>query len=205
MRYDFFGDNIPRQKLADILLQRIPLLYLEESDEFLPPGDSFGEDEVVQYIRDQAKPRQHIRDVYMAALDNRSRGGEAASSRYSNTRSRASKVDNPPTANTHATNDGGNPPTATFDGGGTSNTVGITRNSEDNVAGDPNVTPVVPSEVGDDPVSDNNSPVDTVRRRFRFGRVTEDLDEDSDEGKVNEIENLQIGDEPEDNISGISV
>ena len=74
----------------------------------------------MQYISDQAKPRQYIRDVYMAALDNRSRGGEAASSRYSNTRSRASKVDNPSTTNTNATSDGGNKPAATSDGGGTS-------------------------------------------------------------------------------------
>ena len=82
--------------------------------------------------------------------------------------------------------------------------MGITRNSEDNVAGDPNVPPIVPSDVGDDPVSDNNSPVNTVRRRFRFGCVTEDSDENSGEAKLSKIENLQTGDEPEDIITGTS-
>ena len=113
------------------MIQRIPLLYPEETDEFLPPSDTFGVDDVVQYIKDHAKPRQHVRDAYMTALDSRARGGETAASSYPNTRSRVSIADNSPTATTHATNAGGNQPTATFDGAGTSNTVAIVGDIDD--------------------------------------------------------------------------
>ena len=33
MRYDYFSTYIPRDRLADILTQRVPLLYLEETED----------------------------------------------------------------------------------------------------------------------------------------------------------------------------
>ena len=204
MRHDFFHGDIPRQKLADILIQRIPLLYLEETDEFLPPGDPLGVDEVVQYIKDKAKPRQHVRDAYMAALNNRSRSGDAGASPYPNTRSRASIANNSPAATTNATNAGETQPTETSDGVGTSDTVATLGDNNDGVAVGTNITSTVPSDVGNDVDSDNNSPIDTIRRRFRFGRVMEDSDEDSGDGKVGETENVEIGDDPEDQLNGTS-
>ena len=146
----------------------------------------------------------------MAALNNRSRGGEIAASSYPNTRSRVSKVDSTSatqnvsdaSTNTSATNDTGNQPTATSNEGGTSNTVGVTRNGDDNVANA--TTSVIPLEVGDDSGSDNNSPVDTTSRRFRFGRVTEDGEDDSDQGEGDLSGNIQTGDGTKNSISGTS-
>ena len=136
---------------------------------FDPSGDSFGVNGFVQFIRDQAKFREIIREIYMTALDSKSKCSETSTTSYPNTMSRASNVDSAPipqipanlSTNPCPRNDGGNQPSASLNGGGSSNTVNVSPNGDDNL--ETTTTPVVPSDVGDNSGSDYGSPVDTTR------------------------------------------
>ena len=74
MRYDFFRTCIPRERLAEITTQRVPLLYLEETEEFMPTGKHFTVNGIVRLITNLAKHHEAIREEYMEARKNISRG-----------------------------------------------------------------------------------------------------------------------------------
>ena len=93
MQYDYFSTYIPRERLAEIMTQRVPLLYLEETEEFMPTGKHFTVNGVVRFIRNLAKPREAIRKEYTDTLNDRSRG--TATETETTT---ADKSSEPPTA-----------------------------------------------------------------------------------------------------------
>ena len=198
------------------MTQRILLLYLEKTDEYLPRGDGFGVNDFVQLIRDLTKSREAIRETYMVALDSKSRGTDTVNTTSPNNRLRSSNTASRPppqiptlranpSINQSSINDNNNQPNERSNAGDRSHTAVVLPNYDGNI--DTSRSPVVPSDLGDNLSIDNGSIVNLSTQNFITGHITEDVPDDYEDDKLHaDVENVRNTEvRTEDNITGTSV
>ena len=175
MRNDYFGIEIPRSKLTDIITTRNPFLLPDEADEFIPEGRSFRVGDFIRHVKLIAQPREAIRNLYMEAMKNKSRGVEpdeeeekvaAEPGRNSAQPSPSASPTNPASGTASTSNDGLSTPILPVDPAPINPS---TNNNEDS------------SDEDNDNDSSNNSPIGGATRRFPTTFIDDD---DSDEDEV---------------------